>query len=76
MYRMIQEVCCVIQNILTPIYVQFPDEQTWLKIVDDYWKKWQFPNCIGALDGKHFRVVCPPQSGTMFFNYKNFLVLS
>ena len=75
MYRMILEVCSVIQITLMPIYLQFPDEQGWLKILNDYWNKWQFPNCIGALDGKHFRIDCPPKSGTMFYNYKKFFSL-
>ena len=69
---MIPEVCCVIQDILLPIYVAFPTKEEWLKIANNYWLKWQFPNCIGALDGKHFRVNCPPKSGTMFHNYKKF----
>lgn len=34
--------------------------------------KWDFPNCCGAIDGKHVRVQAYNQSGSMNFNYKGF----
>lgn len=50
-----------------------PDtEEEWRKIAKDFEERWQFPNCLGAIDGKHIRIIPPPGSGSYFWNYKNF----
>ena len=36
--------------------VQFPQVAQWGAISDEFWTKWDYPNCIGAIDGKHVRV--------------------
>lgn len=50
-----------------------PDtEEEWRRIAKDFDERWQFPNCLGAIDGKHIRIIPPPDSGSYFWNYKNF----
>lgn len=45
-------------------------EEEWLECSRQFEDKWNFPQCIGALDGKHIVVQAPSNSGSYFFNYK------
>lgn len=50
---------------------QFPrTENEWREIASDFEDIWQFPHCLGAIDGKHIRIVPPPGSGSYHYNYK------
>lgn len=43
----------------------------WLAVAEGFETTWQFPHCLGALDGKHVKVQAPINSGSEFFNYKH-----
>ncbi len=47
-----------------------PTEDMWRDIALQFLEKWNFPNCLGAIDGKHITIVSPALSGSLFFNYK------
>jgi len=48
------------------------DKNDWIRTADEFYERTNFPNCIGTVDGKHIRTRKPNESGSQFFNYKNF----
>lgn len=52
-----------------------PTQENLKKISKDFFLKWQFPNCIGSIDGKHFRIQKPSHSGSEYYNYKKYFSL-
>ena len=44
----------------------------WKSIAEGFQSRWQIPNCGGAIDGKHIRIFPPPNTGALYYNYKNF----
>lgn len=43
----------------------------WMNIADTFDKMWNFPHCLGALDGKHILMQSPINSGSKYYNYKS-----
>lgn len=61
-----------LQEKLTPLYLREPEEIQWNDKSEEFFKRWDFPNVVCALDGKHVRIVAPQNSGSLFFNYKKY----
>ena len=47
-------------------------EDEWKVVAMDFGHRWNFYNCIGAMDGKHFKIDPPLQSGSLYYNYKDY----
>lgn len=45
-----------IYETLYPIVMPQPTRGTWLEIAEGYWKRWNFPHCIGSVDGKYITI--------------------
>lgn len=52
---------------------QFPrTKEDWKTIATAFEVQWNFPHCLGALDGKHVRITPPANSGSYYYNYKGY----
>ena len=57
--------------------MSLPDsKEKWLSVAKEFEEKWQFPNCVGAIDGKHVPLINPFNSGSTYFNYKRFFSIA
>ena len=54
------------------VYFRSHLHQIWLKVASEFEAKWNYPCCIGAIDGKHIAIQQPSYTGSKFFNYKHF----
>ncbi|XP_055907203.1 uncharacterized protein LOC129942350 [Eupeodes corollae] len=69
----IPEVLDAINKILVGDFFKKPfpkNEVEWEAVAKQFWDKWQFPHCIGAVDGKHVVINAPPNAGSIYYNYK------
>ncbi|XP_049294069.1 uncharacterized protein LOC125769390 [Anopheles funestus] len=72
----IPEVCDCLVEVLQD-YVKLPSSpEEWMKVVQGFEHKWNFPHTLGAMDGKHVATKAPPHSGTDYYNYKHFFSLA
>nr|XP_022908167.1 protein ALP1-like [Onthophagus taurus] len=69
----------IIQDVCKTIWIELADKvipqcstEKRIEIAKEFQKVAQFPNCIGAIDGKHIRTKQPPNSGSMYYNYKQY----
>lgn len=54
------------------VEIPHPTREQFTSIANEFYLKWNFPNVIGCLDGKHVRIRCPNKTGSLFYNYKDF----
>lgn len=66
----VEETCQAVVKRLLALQIPVPTTEDWLEMADRFKSKWSFPNCIGAIDGKHVCIQAPPNSGSLYFNNK------
>ena len=69
--KIVPEVCKALYDVLKDEYLQQPKtKEHWKQIAQEFQSKWQFPHAVGAIDGKHINLRAPPNSASVYFNYK------
>lgn len=69
MANIVSEMAAVLWKVLKDDHMKTPTASDFKHISSDFEQLWNFPHCIGALDGKHIRINAPEHSGSQFFNY-------
>ncbi|XP_076040728.1 uncharacterized protein LOC143025007 [Oratosquilla oratoria] len=55
-------------------YMKVPTTpEVWMCVAQGFFTRWNFPNCLGAIDRKHISIRPPQDSGSYFFNYSHYL---
>ncbi|XP_063775895.1 uncharacterized protein LOC134911792 [Pseudophryne corroboree] len=71
--RIIPDTCKAIVKVLQDQYLKLPASTSeWQAMTEEFATTWQFPNCGGAIDGKHVRINPPANSGSLYYNYKGY----
>ena len=70
--RIVRETCRVLWDVLREKgFLKSPNTpDEWKQIANGFEERWNFPNCIGAIDGKHIVMQAPAHSGSRYYNYK------
>ncbi|XP_064122527.1 putative nuclease HARBI1 [Macrobrachium nipponense] len=71
--RFIPLVCQAIIDPYKPEVMKCPKTpEEWNDIAKRFASKWNYFNCVGALDGKHIAIKKPKGGVSLYFNYKKF----
>ncbi|KAJ8945481.1 hypothetical protein NQ314_009234 [Rhamnusium bicolor] len=70
--NIVRDVCKAIWTVMRLECIPPPTTELWESIASHFEATANFSHCIGAVDGKHIRLTCPPYSGSMYFNYKDY----
>ena len=69
----------IVRQVSTAIIAEFAEEvpfptseADWKEISKRFNNIWNFPQTLGAIDGKHVRIRKPKRGGSLYYNYKGF----
>ncbi|KAG8255615.1 hypothetical protein J6590_088330 [Homalodisca vitripennis] len=62
---MVEEVCAAILSEMREECIPTPTCDMWQSIASNFESIANFPHCLGAVDGKHIRLTCPFDSGSI-----------
>ena len=69
--EIVHSTCLAIIKVLEERVIKLPSTpDEWKLVSEKFYTFWQFPHCIGALDGKHIVFRPPRKQGSIYRNYK------
>ena len=70
--KIVREVCLSIWSIMRQECIPKPTKEQWELTALEFERRVNFRHCLGAVDGKHIRVIRQEHSASIFSNYKDF----
>eukprot|EP00794_Sanderia_malayensis_P017876 gene17876-19655_t len=68
--RICDEVCSLVATKLLPRFIKFPEGAELDEVIEDFEKRWGFPQCAAAIDGSHIPIKAPIEYHADFYNRK------
>ena len=69
--KFLAEVCKAIIEVYKDEILRCPKtEEEWKEVAEGFRSRWNYHNCLGAMDGKHVTMKDPPKVGSFYYNYK------
>lgn len=68
----VHDVCNAIVENLAAEYIRIPTGQGLRRIVSGFLSKWNFPQCVGAIDGSHIPIIAPSENPLDYYNRKGY----
>ena len=65
------EVCEAVVNTLMHLYIKWPTSQRLADTVNGFKERWDFPQCVGAIDATHIHIVAPSECSSDYYNRKS-----
>ena len=58
-----------------PLHMPVRTTEMLLAASNESYLEWNFPKCVGSIDGKHIWLKCPSNSGSMHYNCKHYCII-
>ena len=62
----------IIETYISEVMKSPKTPEEWNEVAKGFASRWNYFNCLGALDGKHVAIKKPKNGGSLYFNYKRF----
>jgi hypothetical protein len=67
---MLKDTCEALWAALVEDHMPVPSTKQLKRVKLDFFTHWNFRYCVETIDGKHYHVKCPPNTGTQYYKNK------